>query len=84
MNSKQRKTLAALFREPKPPIIAWADIESLLRGLGCRVIEGSGSAVKFELHGVMLSVHRPHPAKDAKRYQVRDTREFLTKAGVVP
>jgi hypothetical protein len=30
------------------------------------------------------SFHRPHPAKEAKRYQVRDAREFLIKLGYQP
>jgi hypothetical protein len=28
--------------------------------------------------------HRPHPAKEAKRYQVREVRNFLTRIGVRP
>ncbi len=72
MNSKQRRTLAAIFTDPVPGSIEWAAIESLLVSVGCRVIEGSGSRVRFELHWHIASFHRPHPAKEAKRYQVRD------------
>ena len=64
--------------------IAWTAIEGLLKSVGCRVIEGTGSRVRFELDGVVVTFHRPHPAKEAKRYQVRDAREFLTKIGVKP
>ena len=35
-------------------------------------------------NGVVARFHRPHPAKEAKRYQVRDAREFLEKIGVKP
>ena len=28
--------------------------------------------------------HRPHPAKEAKRYQVRAARAFLIRIGVKP
>lgn len=84
MNSKQRKTLAAVFADPVSGTIAWDAIESLLKAAGCRVIEGSGSRVRFEYDGVIASFHRPHPEKEAKRYQVRDAREFLTKIGVRP
>ena len=51
---------------------------------GCKVIEGSGSRVRFERDGMIASFHRPHPAKEAKRYQVRDARDFLVRIGVTP
>lgn len=84
MNSKQKKTLKAVFTDPVSGTIAWADIESLLTGAGAQTIEGAGSRVRFEFKGVIASFHRPHPAKEAKRYQVKDAREFLTKIGVTP
>lgn len=84
MNSKQRKTLAAVFKDPVSGAIAWADIESLLLAIGCDVIEGNGSRVRFVFNGHIASFHRPHPAKEAKRYQVRDAREFLSLIGVKP
>lgn len=84
MNSKQRKTLASVFADPVSGTIAWADIEALLTSIGCKLIEGSGSRVRFELNGVVAAFHRPHPAKEAKRYQVRDAREYLTKLGIKP
>ena len=84
MNSKQRKTLAAIFKDPVSGTIDWADIENLLIAVGCKVIEGSGSRVRFSYEGHVASFHRPHPAKEAKKYQVRDAREFLTQIGVTP
>lgn len=84
MNSKHRKVLQSVFRDPVSGTIAWADIESLLLAAGARIIEGSGSRVRFELDGEIETFHRPHPAKEAKRYQVRAARKFLTKIGVMP
>ncbi len=84
MNSKHTKTLQAIFKDPVSPSIEWAAIESLLVAAGCKVIEGSGSRVRFECKGVVASFHRPHPAKEAKRYQVRDARDYLIKLGVRP
>ena len=84
MNSKHRSTLAAIFTEPVPSSIEWRDLEALLVAAGCRVIEGSGSRARFERNGMIASFHRPHPAKEAKRYQVRDAREFLVKLGIRP
>ena len=51
---------------------------------GCRVIEGSGSRVRFEKDGLVSTFHRPHPEKEAKRYQVRAARDFLDLIGVRP
>jgi len=82
VNNRQRKTLASVFAEPVSGSIDWLAIENLLIAAGSRVIEGSGSRVRFECRGVIASFHRPHPAKEAKRYQVRDAREYLTKLGV--
>ena len=84
MSGRHRKTLDAIFKDPVSGTIAFADIEKLLAALGCRVIESKGSGVKFERDGLIISFHRPHPAKEAKRYQVRDAREFLEKLGVKP
>jgi hypothetical protein len=64
--------------------MAWADIESLLIAVGCQVVEGSGSRVRFINAGEFESFHRPHPAKEAKRYQVKAARAFLIRIGVTP
>jgi hypothetical protein len=84
MNNAQRKTLTAIFSVPPPKSLEWARIESLFVALGCQVIEGNGSRVRFELRGVVGTFHRPHPAKEAKPYQVKDAKLFLTEAGVKP
>lgn len=84
MNSKQAKTLKAVFSDPTPAGLEWAAVESLLVAVGCRVIEGNGSRVRFEKGGEIESFHRPHPAKEAKRYQVRAARAFLMRLGVQP
>lgn len=84
MNNRQRKTLLAIFSDPVSGSIAWADVESLLVGIGCTVIEGSGSRVRFERDGHLAFFHRPHPEKEAKRYQIRNARRFLEILGVRP
>lgn len=45
---------------------------------------GNGSRVRFELKGLIATFHRPHPAKEAKPYQVRDVRTLLEQAGIRP
>ena len=84
MNRKHSATLRTVFADPVSPLVRWDDIEALLLAVGCVAIEAAGSAVTFEAKGVMVSCHRPHPQKEAKRYQVRDAREFLIKIGVKP
>ncbi len=84
MNSRNVKTLKAVFTNPVPAGIAWISIENLLVAVGCQVIEGDGSRVRFVCKGVIANFHRPHPAKGAKRYQVRDARDFLLRIGVTP
>lgn len=79
-----RKTLEAIFKEPVLGAVEWSAIESLLVAVGCETIEGNGSRVRFVFEGRIASFHRPHPAKEAKRYQVRDAREFLAQIGVKP
>ena len=82
MSNKHRKTLDALFAEPTNGNIKWARIEAALVALGCRVIEGPGSAVTFEHSGHRANFHRPHPGKEALRYRIKAVREFLEKMGV--
>lgn len=84
MNSRHGKTLAALHRQPTPASIAWADIEALLLAVGCQLVEGNGSRVRFVKDGMVETFHRPHPEKEAKRYQVRAARDYLARLGMTP
>lgn len=84
MNGKQKKALKAIFTDPVSGTIEWAAIEGLLVAAGCEVVEGKGSRVQFVKDEMVATFHRPHPAKEAKRYQVREAREYLTRLGVEP
>jgi hypothetical protein len=84
MNKVHHKTLVAIFSQPVPVSLEWRRIEALFVALGAQSIEGSGSRVRFILNDVIATFHRPHPAKEAKPYQVRDARTFLANAGVKP
>lgn len=84
MNSKHTKTLQAIFSKPTSTKLEWARLEALLLALGCKLIEGRGSRVRFECNGKIAAFHRPHPAKEAKPYQVEQARDFLTAIGVKP
>ncbi len=82
MNSKHRKTLKAISTTPTLGNLEWRKIESLFISLGSTVIEGNGSRVSFVLNNEKGDFHRPHPGKEAKRYQVRNALDFLNRAGV--
>jgi hypothetical protein len=56
----------------------------VLVAAGFAVVEGDGSRVWFEKDGLIALFHRPHPAKEAKPYQVRDARRVLELAGIRP
>ena len=84
MNATHTKTLEAIFANPASKSLEWRRIEALLVAIGCQVIEGNGSRVRFEKDGLIATFHRPHPAKEAKPYQVRDARQYLESLGVKP
>jgi hypothetical protein len=84
VNTKHRKTLRAVFTKPTSPSIVFSDIEALLVALGGQVHEREGSRVKVSLKGEQWRCHRPHPGKEAKRYQVEEIRELLERIGEQP
>ncbi|MDN7139284.1 type II toxin-antitoxin system HicA family toxin [Pseudomonas sp. JQ170] len=84
MNSRYRRILENIFRTPTSANLVFADIEALIVHLGGEVVEREGSRVKLKLGAQQWLCHRPHPGKEAKRYQVEEAREFLLRAGVHP
>ena len=84
MRTKHRKTLEAIFADPVSGTIVWRDVESLLEALGAAISEGSGSRVRSTINDVTLFVHRPHPQPEAKKYVIRNVRDFLTSLGITP
>jgi len=47
-------------------------------------ITAQGSRVVFEIKGKRQYLHRPHPGKEAKKYQVEAVRDFLQSLEVTP
>lgn len=84
MNAKQKKIIQLIFKKPTSSTIAWKDIENLMVSLGAKIREGKGSAGVFILNDKVFPFHKPHPQKEAKRYQVDDLRKFLSEMGVTP
>jgi hypothetical protein len=84
VNGIHRKTLARVLTDPVNGNIEWLRIESMLKAAGCRTVEGASSSVTFEFSGRKLTLHRPHPGKEALRYRVLAVREFIERMGIKP
>ena len=84
MKVKHRRTLEAIFTRPTRGGIVFADIEALVYAMNGEVREGEGSRVVFELNGKRRYLHRPHPGKEARKYQVEDLREWFQELEILP
>ena len=84
LNGNQQDTLRQIYANPVPVNLEWRKVESLLLAIGRQLVEGRGSRVRLEKDGKVATFHRPHPAKEAKPYQVRDARAYLELLGVAP
>jgi hypothetical protein len=84
MNAKHTKILQAIFAKPTASSLRFADIESLVAALGGSVREGDGSRVALHLGGSIKHAHRPHPGKEAKKYQIEEIRLWLEAQGIRP
>ena len=84
LNSKQRKTLRAVFDTPIRSDVPWADIEKLLAALGAEITEGSGSRVRVVLSGARAVFHRPHPQRETDKGALRSIQRFISEAGHGP
>ncbi len=82
MNKKHQKTLDVIFSHPVPCNLEWRRIEALFVALDAEVIEGDGSRVSFVINDEKGDFHRPHPGKEAKRYQVKNAKDFLIRTKV--
>lgn len=84
MKTKYAKILQRVFTTPTSTSIAFSEIEALLAALGAEVSEREGSRMKFMLRGEEWHAHRPHPGKEAKKYQVEQVRELLNRLEIHP
>lgn len=84
MKGSQKRLLQAIFSNPIKATLVWSEIEALLISLGCEVQEGKGSAIKIYHGDNYLFLHRPHPQKEAKCYQIREVRDFLKDLNMTP
>ena len=84
MNKRQRRTLARIFERSARSDVRWDELASLLRALGAEEHEGAGSRGRFVLEGSILSLHRPPPKPELRKYAVEDVRDFLSAHGIEP
>ena len=84
MKAKHRKTLEAIYDKPTRGGIVFSEIDALIVGLGGEVREGDGSRVVFELKVSRKYLHRPHPGKEAKKYQVEELRDWFLQLEIKP
>lgn len=85
MNSRQRRTLTAVFAHPTRLDIRWTEVVALLEALHATVDEArEGSRVGVHLNMRTIIIHRPHPRTVIGPETVRSLRRFLREAGVAP
>jgi len=84
MRAKHRRILEAIFAIPTRGGIVFSAIEALVIAIGGDVREGEGSRIVFELKGSRRYLHRPHPGKEAKKYQVEELREWFRQLEIIP
>ncbi len=82
LNSKQKKILDDIFKEPIKSDVLWKDIEKVLVALGAEISQGNGSRIRIYLNGVRAVFHRPHPRKQTDKGALKSMRRFLIEAGV--
>jgi len=84
MTSARHRTLVAIFARPTRSDLRWAEVETLVRGLGGEVLQREGSRVAFILNLIRAVFHRPHPRPTASKGAVDPIRRFLATVGVKP
>jgi predicted RNA binding protein YcfA (HicA-like mRNA interferase family) len=84
--AKREKLLEKLLQRTRD--VTWDELIRLLRRLGFEPVKRgktSGSRQRFvhAASGLTISLHRPHPQKELKRYQIDQIIELLEREGFV-
>lgn len=77
--SNADKLLQKLKKEPPPKDFTWDELKVLLCSIGFEPKQGKGSRVKF-IHPDLsypISIHRPHPGNELKRYVIEQVKDAL-------
>ena len=81
--SKEEKLIAELTN--LQGTFTWNELVSLLNKLGYIQLQGSGSRVKFDNGSPegLISLHKPHPGNEIKRYAKAQVLETLIRQGLI-
>ena len=83
--TKKEKLLKRFLEQPKD--FTWEELTTLLSGLGFTVETGGktgGSRRKFVNEtGVVISLHKPHPHNNLRKYQMEQIRDLLKEEGFI-
>ncbi len=84
--AKRDKLLEKLLQRPRN--FTWDELVRLLRRLGFELVKRgktSGSRQRFvhSASGLTISLHKPHPQKELKRYQIDQIIELLEREDLV-
>lgn len=79
--SKKNKLISKFLTKPFRNDISFDDLATVMKYFGFSRVEGKGSRVKFNNSetGVAIYLHRPHPSKFLKEYQVKIVYRILNK-----
>ncbi|MGM0599457.1 MAG: type II toxin-antitoxin system HicA family toxin [Candidatus Rifleibacteriota bacterium] len=84
MNQKKvLKIYDKIITGPLKPM-KWQDVEGLLIALGAKKRKGSGSSRIFIINKRALTIHKPHPENEIKKYAVKLIRDYLLKHDLKP
>jgi hypothetical protein len=83
MNNKHKKTLTKLLTRPILNNVKFDDVDKLLITLDLERIEASGSRITYKFDDDnFITLHKPHPNNEIKRYVVKKLQIFLKNIGV--
>lgn len=84
MSDKKMKSIfTKIVSGPIKPM-KWEDVKKLLLWLGAKLRQSDGSARVFIINKRPLTIHKPHPDNELKRYAVRQVRNYLIKHDIQP
>lgn len=57
--------------------VEFDDVVCCLQAMGYDFKQGKGSRVAFSIGSEVLSMHKPHPNKELKKYALRQLQQFI-------
>ena len=82
--SKKQKLIARLKSKPKD--FNFDEMETLIMSLGFKKSnkgKTSGSRIVFKYGQIPLELHKPHPRKELKPYQINKVLKVLEREGLI-